>query len=393
MNAAAATRIYNPKTAKSLKLLLTVFAVASLPSTLPLLSIEPLSLRERLERIQVKLRRVLGRNIRLALFVVGLPNVFQRLESILSKVLSSRHIARNISILFTSPLVLLLPKGWRTNLTSYAVVAALAAFLQPKSKMDWRQRLPPSWTLTNLSNSWLLWAFLFMPDTFPASYEGVIVDHSRHYLSHIDELRTHIKQPGNIANATTGLSKRGHKYVACTKLHPQDPSCWSTYVKAWEEEVPRCLKWVSAFGLLSTFMSYRRGKDKRLWTAFDAWLRYTVTGTVFVVGSMSSSAAMTCALQRILPPTTLPRTRWFLNGAIGSLWILALPVKRRKQIALYTFRLALMSFWKAQKSVTGLSLKNGEVLFLAACWTSLVAQPGNIDGLVGTALRFIESGP
>jgi hypothetical protein len=49
--------------------------------------------------------------------------------------------------------------------------------------------------------------------------------------------------------------------------------------------------------------------------------------------------------------------RYFINGAVGSFWILALPAKRRKQISLYVARLALMSLWKASRINGGPGLK------------------------------------
>lgn len=53
----------------------------------------------------------------------------------------------------------------------------------------------------------------------------------------------------------------------------------------------------------------------------------------------------------------MAKSRFALNGALGSLWILILPPGRRAEISLYAMRVALLTMWKAWKLSGGGSIK------------------------------------
>lgn len=66
-------------------------------------------------------------------------------------------------------------------------------------------------------------------------------------------------------------------------------------------------------------------------------------------------------------------SRFFLNGFIAGSWVLA-DRNRTTDVALYSARLSLLSFWKVlTKQGKVRSIRNGEVVYFSICMGILMA--------------------
>ncbi|KIJ49609.1 hypothetical protein M422DRAFT_777539 [Sphaerobolus stellatus SS14] len=320
-------------------------------------------------------------------FVLGLPRVFAFLK---------RRVPNDdcLPIAISSLLIYLVKPSYRRTIVIYAAQVAVLNF--KRNHMP-NLKVPPAWTLLLASNAWLLWAFLFNREAFPRGYGELILKHSGYgseirtedLLNFLKDTKFEIYPEGELSRKDIGETKvrtsihPSHTRAACSRLHPADPSCLSTFTKAWISQYPQVFQWVAALGLVPILL---RRKTLNL-GVFKRWLLTSIQGTAFVVGSINTSWALTCLLQRILPPHRLPRLRWLANGFLGSLWVLALPENRRKDFALYTSRLAITSTWDLWDSYSPRIL---EALVLLAAWASLIHDKRAVEGPKGLAALVLD---
>lgn len=159
------------------------------------------------------------------------------------------------------------------------------------------------------------------------------------------------------------------------------------------------------------------GLDFRPVEAIRAWVDYTIRGSLYVTGSVQTVWGAICLLQRILPGTFMPKSRyvpppfsilfspfstfplntkprrWIINGTLASLWVYALNSRRQSQISIYVARLGLLSLWRAYKKRAYPSLPYGELLIFALGWEALKElQDGGwrIEGLMRRAVAYVE---
>ncbi|KAI5118202.1 hypothetical protein M0805_005556 [Coniferiporia weirii] len=363
-----------------------------------------------------------GTSIKLALFPTVLPALYAYLLRIQHLGLARTPFPAQFAELLASPTLLLLPHAWRVQVALYFASAALLhSYRNSRSESGWIRLLPvpPVWTLNVVGNALLLWAFLFRSEAFLRSYEDVILSHSTHYVppgTSTAALRKTILEctsPGPAPTPTQSSARKDedepprkhehehehvlrHQNALCARLHPDEPSCLKNYARAWVHESLRAGRWVGAFGAVSVVLSAeRRGALVRMPVrTLKAWLVSTVRGTAFVVGSINTSWAITCVLQRLLPEGALPRTRWLINGSLASLWILVLPEKRRAEMAMDVARLAALCAWKMWRMGGGVGVPYGEVVLFAPSWMRLVAlqrRGERITGVVGMGLERLRS--
>jgi len=94
-------------------------------------------------------------------------------------------------------------------------------------------------------------------------------------------------------------------------------------------------------------------KCTRLPNILKTALKGIARGALFIGGSISSSWASVCLLQRIIPQGRMLRSRFILNGTACVPWMLVLPESRRGGISMYFFRMALFNLINLYKTVYG----------------------------------------
>ncbi|TDL26151.1 hypothetical protein BD410DRAFT_568796 [Rickenella mellea] len=250
-----------------------------------------------------------------------------------------------------------------------------------------------------------------MSDAFPRAYERVILSHSSHYVpndmskKHLERFLSStdfpvLRRPPSKLSDSQSISagqdethSNSNMHVVCRTLHPREPSCFKNYVNALLYESRKVWKWVGAFGALSIALRYRGEVLRRPGKLARQWLVSTARGTAFVVGNITTSWYLTCLMQQILPPGMFVNSRWLVNGALSSLWILVLPPKRRDEIALYVGRLAALSMWRAYRLKGGPHLPYGEVVIFGTAWAHLsesMRTGEKVGGLMGLGIAEVE---
>lgn len=238
-----------------------------------------------------------------------------------------------------------------------------------------------------VSNGELLWSFLFEPECFPSSYGRVILARSTSYIPpRPTGLPNSIPWPAprDIADTIATLSTPSrtaaaypsfkapvlsaltpskfptsayplinpvldyapvhpaHSRLLCAVLHPTQPSCSRNFVGFFAKEWQASAKFVAIFTAVTQLLSYKKVlKDPE--TALFRFGLAVVQGATVISGSIGTAWGLTCFFQHYLPRTFLPRARYFLNGFISSVFILAVPASRRAQLGSYVTRQALDS--------------------------------------------------
>ncbi|CAO1630559.1 unnamed protein product [Sympodiomycopsis kandeliae] len=273
----------------------------------------------------------------------------------------------------------------------------------------------PSWCDSSLlyaiGNGQLLWAFLFEQETFPQGYGNVILSKSSTYItpkpSHLPPdinwpsrrtIADHVailaspssttspfpsftspllsslsptKYPTSPFEAINPIldyspAHPAHTQLLCAMLHPKNPSCKQTLFTHFKSEWLPSAKFTGAFVLLTSvlFKSKRWAKDPEteLFKVFVAILQ----GATVITGSIGTAWSMTCFLQQYLPRTFLPRARFFLNGLVSGIFILAVPKARRRELGLYVARMSAGSTWQIlEKKGKVKPIPNGQRILLA----------------------------
>jgi hypothetical protein len=91
----------------------------------------------------------------------------------------------------------------------------------------------------------------------------------------------------------------------------------------------------------------------RLPNTLKTALKGIAGSALFVGGSISSSWASICLLQRIIPQGRMLRSRFILNGTACVPWMLVLPESRRGGLSMYFFRMVLFNLINLYKTVYG----------------------------------------
>ncbi|CCF53788.1 uncharacterized protein UHO2_00878 [Ustilago hordei] len=245
-----------------------------------------------------------------------------------------------------------------------------------------------------LANGQLLWTFLFEPSCFPDSYGRVILARSTSYIPpRPDGLPSSIPWPAprDIADAIATLSTPtatsaaypafkapvlsalspskypttkyplinpvldygpahpAHSRLLCALLHPTEPSCSKNFLGFFAREWQASAKFVAIFTALTQLISYKKvSKDPE--TALFKFALAVVQGATVISGSIGTAWGLTCFFQRYLPRTVLPTKRYFLNGFLSSVFILAVPKARRAQLGSYVTRQSLDAGFGVAKS-------------------------------------------
>lgn len=280
-----------------------------------------------------------------------------------------------------------------------------------------------------VANGQLLWTFLFEPSCFPDSYGRVILARSTSYIPPRPAgLPTSIPWPAprDIADTIASLSTPSstaaaypafkapvlsaltpskypttryalinpvldyapvhpaHSRLLCAVLHPTEPSCSRNFASFFAREWQASAKFVAIFTALTQLLSYRKViKDPE--TALFKFALAVVQGATVISGSIGTAWGLTCFFQHYLPRTFLPTKRYFLNGFLSSVFILAVPKARRAQLGSYVTRQSLDASWGVGKRRGWWKgVPQGDTLLLAAGLATLT-------GLYETRPKAVES--
>ncbi|KAI3484696.1 hypothetical protein L1887_52122 [Cichorium endivia] len=280
-----------------------------------------------------------------------------------------------------------------------------------------------------LANGQLLWTFLFEPSCFPASYGRVILARSTSYIPPRPAgLPTSIPWPAprDVADTIALLSTPtpttaaypafkapvlsaltpskypttkfplinpvldyapahpAHSRLLCALLHPTEPSCSRNFLGFFAREWQASAKFVAVFTAAAQLLSYRKVlKDPE--TALFRFALAVVQGATVISGSIGTAWGLTCFFQHYLPRTLLPTKRYFLNGFLSSVFILAVPHPRRAQLGSYVTRQSI-------DASLGVAKRRGWVKSIAHADTAVLALGlATLTALYETRPKAVES--
>ncbi|KIO22682.1 hypothetical protein M407DRAFT_216134, partial [Tulasnella calospora MUT 4182] len=316
-------------------------------------------------------------NFRYALLPVFLPIVYRAADRFLTpgtedasdpsapKPKHLRIVKRFRSVLpaiLSSPLFVLLPETIRTEVALYFFSTFLYTFADNKSRKEikskkeilenWRDYLPPAWTVSMLANTCLLWTFIFEPYAFPERYHDAIIKHSSRYLPRsrpLDDIRQII---ASTSHPHSEACCSPHSFVLCENLHPTQVSCFKNFFAAFKDEAVKFGGWFPGSPGADVRVLYYR-----FTVIIFEFIDSAVRGTAFLSGSITSVWALSCVLQRIIPEGRFSKSRWIINSSLSSMWILLLSQSQQFAVSMYQFRLATFSVWKLWKARGGRSIK------------------------------------
>ncbi|KAF9583928.1 hypothetical protein BGW38_008087 [Lunasporangiospora selenospora] len=147
----------------------------------------------------------------------------------------------------------------------------------------------------------------------------------------------------SVMAATEGM---GHDSAMCRVFHPTTPSCVQAGIELSGKNTAFALKLYSSFAVL-TFLS-RGGNvfQHGILNYFKSTAINIVRSSLYTWGFMMTAFTLFCGFERCLPRAILPSKRTYLNGFIGSLWILVESRKRQAALSMYFFRFMLESVWR-----------------------------------------------
>ncbi|KAG8905635.1 hypothetical protein FRB99_008538 [Tulasnella sp. 403] len=192
-----------PTVTQSVTTFVTLYSLAGAATAAPaaFTKTNQSKLKLALQRIIVHSRR----NVRIALAPVILPIVYRLtqnwylrrhpdpIDASHKRAIHKFYPKDILPVLVSSPVFLLLPKGFRVQVALYFLSTYCYTFVtldesneceedaqecaKPKSKsFKWRKYVPPIWTLSAAADAWLLWALLFENYSFPEGYGKIIFD-------------------------------------------------------------------------------------------------------------------------------------------------------------------------------------------------------------------------
>ncbi len=269
-----------------------------------------------------------------------------------------------------------------------------------------------------LANGQLLWTFLFEPSCFPSSYGRVILARSTSYIPprptglpssipwpaprDIADTIAMLSTPSKSAAAYPGFkapvlsaltpskypttkyplinpildyapAHPAHSRLLCAILHPTEPSCSKNFLGFFAREWKASAKFVALFTAVTQLLSYKKVlKDPE--TALFKFALAVVQGATVISGSIGTAWGLTCFFQHRLPRTFLPTARYFFNGFLSSVFVLAVPEARRAQLGSYVTRQSLDAAWGVGKRRGWWKrVRQGETVLLALGLATLTA--------------------
>ncbi|EPQ32155.1 uncharacterized protein PFL1_00352 [Pseudozyma flocculosa PF-1] len=339
-----------------------------------------------------------------------------RLYARLTRTLRSAFLVPFLAALAASPASILFPNpSLRQTFSIWALVSGIESVYREARRhnsrlVSWVPDFVGGGFFYALGNGQLLWSFLFEPECFPSAYGKVILARSTAYIPprpsglpasipwpaprEVADTIALLSTPSSTSpaypafsapllsaltpldHATTSYSlinpildyspaHPAHTSLLCAVLHPTEPSCWKNFFSFWVREWGASARFVAAFAAIGQAFAWKKMlKDPE--TALFKYAKAVVQGATVISGSIGTAWALTCFFQKYLPRTFLPRSRYFLNGVLSSVFILAVPRARRAQLGSYVTRQSLASTWgilKKQGKVK--SIRNGDVFLLA----------------------------
>ncbi|KAN0066386.1 hypothetical protein ACQY0O_000480 [Thecaphora frezii] len=300
----------------------------------------------------------------------------------LTRTLRSAFLVPFVAALAASPASLLFPNAsLRQSVALWTLVSGIESVYREARRngsrlVAWVPNFVGGGFFYALGNGQLLWSFLFEPECFPSSYGKVILARSTAYVPPrpaglpasipwpaprqiADTIallstptRTSPAYPSFSAPLLSALNPShrpttpyslinpildyapahpAHDQLLCAVLHPTEPSCWKNFFGFWLREWGASARFVAVFAALGQALAWKRlVKDPE--TLLFKYAKAVVQGATVISGSIGTAWALTCFFQKYLPHNVLPRSRYFLNGIISSIFILAVPRERRAQL-------------------------------------------------------------
>ncbi|TIB30875.1 hypothetical protein E3P86_03427 [Wallemia ichthyophaga] len=278
-------------------------------------------------------------------------------------------------------------------------------------------------TIWLLSQSRLLNSFVYHPDIFPTSYAKIIFARSENYIQRRPAWvspQSRWPSPRDVLNYIASASEHAypklsdsvpllrqpvqpiidsahsqHTQAICAALHPAEPSCLKHYVVALFKELKGATRFSGVLAVLSALFRLKSGLKNPILTLRNI-AKSTVHGAVMIGGSITTSWATTCFLQKILPNDALKKSRWCLHCIPSTLLLLTLPPKRRRQLAMYCARLTADLEWSR------LGWKNNSSIECLVCLVfgvgmsvlgrALDKDKRVVGGIHGSCIRYIREG-
>ena len=257
-----------------------------------------------------------------------------------------------------------------------------------------------SWLLMPLACGQLLHAFVFDRDCFPAAYGAFILKRSPEYIQQrpvdypaklpwpstfdiVDGLAgaSKLKWPAftspiliprarNPLKAMAPITDPAHpgiKRLSCAILHPRDPSCGRTYVKYFLSAFPAMAKFFTVIYAVFALPRYKAFVTAPM-QSLNALAASILRTSFFLTSAIGTAWSSICLLQRILPGSTLPTSRWFVSGFLAGLWaFLERGGSSSRGNFLYSARMSLDSLWKmGKKKGWWRGVKGGDVVLFTA---------------------------
>ncbi|PWN53209.1 hypothetical protein IE53DRAFT_201485 [Violaceomyces palustris] len=327
-----------------------------------------------------------------------------RLRARAIRLLRSAFLVPFLAASFASPALYLFPK--KSLVQTYALDTLLkgakASYNEARKADSRLVSWVPDWVdggfFYALGNGQLLWSFLFEPSCFPNGYGNLIMARSTAYVPQRPEMlppsiswpspreivdtiadlstptRTAAPFPGFVSPLLSSLTPSNHpstefgainpiidyspahpahERLLCAVLHPGEPSCSRNFVGFFLKEWAASARFVALFtGIISAFSYKKFLKDPE--SAFLKYILTVIQGATVISGSIGTAWGLICFFQKYLPRTFMPRSRYFLNGFLSSVFILAVAPARRSQLGTYITRMSVTSSWEILK-------KNGKV--------------------------------
>ncbi|KAK5314636.1 hypothetical protein LTR70_007073 [Exophiala xenobiotica] len=212
-----------------------------------------------------------------------------------------------------------------------------------------------SWMLFALAQGQLMHAFVFDPDCFPQAYGDFILNHTPEYLQPrpeglsqavvwpakrdvVDSLAQMARLrwpsyvspilrpkdlttlPASINPVINPITSRAHpaiQHLSCALLHPSETSCFTPFLRqillSFRSIGKTMTLYYGAFSILRIRKAFKQP------IGFIAGLLQQILKvTAVVVGSIAGTWGSICFFNNYLPKSFMPRSRFFLGGALGG---------------------------------------------------------------------------
>jgi len=266
-----------------------------------------------------------------------------------------------------------------------------------------------SWMLFALAQGQLMHAFVFDPECFPQAYGDFILNHTPEYLQPrpqglaqavvwpakrdiVDSLAQMARLrwpsyvspilrpkdvttlPASINPIINPITSRAHpaiQHLSCALLHPSDTSCFTPFLRQILLSFRSIGKTMTMYYGIFSILRIRAAVKQPI--AFMAnLLQQILKVTAVVVGSIAGTWGSICFFNSYLPKSFMPRSRFFLGGALGGCLSVIDRSPTGHENAMYVTRMSVDSLWKVGvKHRWWKGIKGGDVYIFVVALAAL----------------------